>query len=313
MQVIHPLCKNSLTILLLVFLTACAWAQAKPSENKTGSVLVFPYYTSNLNGTADTLMNISNLGTTSVRAHLYFMDGSTCTQADATVFLTPNATITLQASFDIPFETGYLIVVALDQNNCVIPNGGLTGNAFVKAPAGYFGAGSGETRGNYGAQAFQAYTPICSAGGEVALTFNGTVLDAMTTGFAVSIQNPSVAPGQTIVLAGLNGSVTNAAVIGGSQVGTGAAYNANEAFRSFSAFIFGGCQGLATLTSTTPRISGTAGLNSFIFPGTAGVLRFNTAGSAGLLITPGNNSGWSGIRGLICTRTGNVTLRVPVF
>ena len=303
------------TLTFLLLLTPLVLAQNKPSEQKTGSVLVFPYYTSNDDASADTLMNISNLGTSSVVAHLYFMEGSSCTQQDTSVYLTPNATLTLKASFDVPLETGYLIVVAVDQTGCVVQNGGLTGNAFVKAPAGYFGGSSGETRGNYGALAFNAYAPICSAGGELTLNFNGGALDAMPTGFSVTVQNPTVAPGQTIVLAGLNGSITDGALTGGAQFGTGAAYSANEVFRSFSAFIRGGCQGIATITNTTPRISGfgTSGLGGLITPGTAGVLRFNTVGSAGILITPRNNSGWSGIRGLTCTRTSSVTLKVPVF
>ncbi|MBS1811124.1 MAG: hypothetical protein JST84_23375 [Acidobacteria bacterium] len=303
------------TALLLFITTMNIQAQNRPSEQKTGSVLVFPYYTSNDDSSANTLMNISNFGTTSVIAHLYFLEGVSCTQQDTSVYLTPNATLTLDAAFDVPLETGYLIVVAVDQAGCVIQNGGLSGSAFVKAPAGYFGAGSGETRGNYGALAFNAYTPICPAGGEITLNFNGTTLDAMPTGVGVSVQNPNVAPGQTIVLAGLNGSISDGNVIGGAQVGTGAAYSANEVFRSFSAFILGTCQGITTITNSTPRIAGfgTSGLSGLIAPGTAGILKFNTAGGAGLLITPRNNAGWSGLRQLTYTRTSNVTLKVPVF
>ncbi len=311
--------KSLLTISLLFTFGTLALAQNKPSEQKTGSVLMFPYYTSNVSASADTIMNISNLSTSSVIAHLYFMEGSSCTQADTSVYLTPNATITLQAYFDVPFETGYLLVVGVDQNGCVVQNGGLTGSAFVKAPAGYFGVGSGETRGNYSALAFNAYTPICPAGGpfgaELTLNFNGGALDAMPTGFAVSVQRPNDAPGQTIVLAGMNGSINEGNLTGGSQLGTGAAYSANEVFRSFSAFIFGGCQGIATITNSSPRIAGfsTSGLSGLITPGTAGILRLNTAGGAGILITPRNNAGWSGIRGLTCTRTSSVVLKVPVF
>lgn len=311
----RSLLKSLFTISLLIVCIQLSWAQNRPSEQKTGSVLIFPYYTSNDDASADTIMNISNLGTSPVIAHLYFLEGISCTQQDTSVYLTPNATLTLQAAFDVPLETGYLIVVGVDQNGCVIQNGGLTGSAFVKAPAGYFGSGTGETRGNYGALAFNAYTSICPAGGEIALNFNGAALDAMPTGFAVSIQNPIVAPGQTIVLAGMNGNINQSNITGGAQVGTGGAYNANEAFRSFTSFIRGSCQGLATITNSAPRIVGvgTGGIGAFITAGSAGVLRFNTVGGAGILITPRNNAGWSGIRGIPYTRTSSVTLIVPVF
>ncbi len=306
-----------LTHSLMIFgvLALSIQAQNKPSEQKTGSVLIFPYYTSNDTATADTLMSISNVGTFSVNVHLYFMDGTTCQQADVAVFLTPNATITLQASTDMPMETGFLLAVAVDQNGNLVANGGLTGSAFVKMPAGALHSSAGEVRGNYGATAFNATAAVAAVNGELTLNFNGAILDAMPTSFAVSLQSPNTAPGQTIVLAGMNGSLINGTLTGATQVGTGVAYNQNEALRSFTALIRGGCQSLTTLTNSNPRLVGTSGLglSGLITPGTVGVLRFSTAGGAGLLITPRNNAGWSGIRGLTCTRTSTVVLTVPVF
>lgn len=306
---------RALLALFLVTFSSFVWAQNKPSESKPGSVLVFPYYTSNDAGTADTLINISNLGTGWTVAHLYFIDSQTCTQADTSVYLSPNATFSMKSSDFAPFETGYLIVVGVSQSGCVTANGMLTGSAFVQAPAGYFGTGTGETRGNYSALAFAAYTTICPSGGTLALNFNGAALDAMPTGFAASVQNPTTAPGQTIILAGLNGNVDDASQLGGAQSGTAGAYSANETFRSFSAFLLGTCFGKATITNSQPRVSGfsTLGIGGLITPGSVGVIRFNTVGSAGILITPRNNSGWSGIRSLTCTRTSAVTLIVPAL
>ncbi len=305
----------TLLLLILGVLSLTTQAQNKPSEQKTGSVLVFPYYTSNDNATADTLMSISNLANTSVNVHLFFMEGNSCQQADIGVFLTPNATITLQASVDMPMETGYLIAVATDDNGNLVVNGGLTGSAFVKAPAGVLNLFAGEVRGNYGATAFNAYQPVAPANGELVLNFNGVVLDAMPTSFAVAIQSPNTAPGQMIVLAGLNGSIIDGTLIGAGQVGTGVVYNANEVLRSFTNLIRTGCQSLTTLTNSNPRLVGTngLGLSGFVTPGMVGVIKFSTAGGVGLLITPRNNAGWSGIRGLTCTRTSAVTLRIPSF
>lgn len=305
----------TLTLLLCGVLAQAAHAQNKPSEQKTGSVLIFPYYTSNDNATSDTLMSISNVGTASVTVHLFFMEGNSCAQADIAVFLTPNATITLQASNDMPMETGYLIAVGVDANGNLIANGGLTGSAFVKMPAGVLNNLAGEVRGNYGATVFNSTVAVAPVNGELTLNFNGVILDAMPTGFAVSLQSPNTAPGQMIVLAGMNGSVIDGTLTGATQVGTGAANSANEVFRSFTGLIRGGCQSLTTLTNSTPRLVGTngLGLSGLITPGSVGTLKFSTAGGAGLLITPRNNAGWSGIRSLTCTRASAVTMKVPSY
>jgi hypothetical protein len=278
-------------------------------------VLVFPYYTSNDTGSADTLMSISNTGNASVIVHLYFMEGISCAQADIAVFLTPNATVTLQAFNDMPMETGYLIAVAVDQNGGLVANAGLTGSAFVKAPAGYLAPTAGEIRGNYGAMAFNAYMNMAAVGGELTLNFNGAILDQMPSSFAAAIQSPNAAPNQTIVMAGMNGNLNTSTVTGASQIGTGGAYNANEVFRSFVSLIRGGCQSLTALTNSNPRIVGVSGsgLSGLIPAGTVGTLRFSTEGGVGLLITPRNNAGWSGIRNLTYTRTSSVTLIVPSF
>ena len=91
--------KLTLVLIILGVLSLAAQAQNKPSEQKTGSVLVFPYYTSNDNSTADTLINISNVANVAVNVHLFFMEGTSCQQADIAVFLTPNGTITLRIWF----------------------------------------------------------------------------------------------------------------------------------------------------------------------------------------------------------------------
>ncbi len=300
---------------VMFLLASFVHAQNRPSDHKTGSVLVFPYYTTNGDGSADTLMSISNHGASSVAVHLYFVEGSSCDQADGTVYLTPNATYTFSAHAESPWFTGYLIAVALNQNGCLAANAGLAGSAFLQAPAGYFGSGSGATRGNYGATAFNAYSSVCPSGGELTLNFNGTILDQMPTGHAIAVQSPNAAPGQTIAIAGMNGNLSLSNVTGGTQTGSGLAFSENEVLRSYSPFILGKCQGIGPINNSTPSISGfgTLRLSGLIPPGSIGTLKFNTGGGVGILITPSNNSGWSGIRSLTYTRTSNATLVVPVF
>ncbi len=309
------LCQLALTFAVFCLLSFTTYAQNKPSEQKTGSVLIFPYYTSNDFATSDTLMSISNAGPTSVNVHLFFMEGRSCQQADIAVFLTPNATITLRASVEVPMETGYLIAVGVDQSGHLIANGGLTGSAFVKAPAGVLNAAADEVVGNYGATAFNATASVAPANGQLELNFNGVVLDAMPTSFAVPVQSPNIAPGQTIVLAGMNGSLVDSNLTGATQIGVGQAYNENEVVRSFTALIRGGCHSLTLLTNSSPRIVGVngQGLSGLIAPGTVSLLKFTTAGGAGILITPKNNAGWWGIRNLASTRTSPVKMTIPSY
>jgi hypothetical protein len=137
----------------------------------------------------------------------------------------------------------------------------------------------------------------------------------MPSGHAIAVQSPSAAPGQTIVIAGMNGNVSFGNLTGGVQTGTGLAFSENEVLRSYSPFILGRCQGIGALSDSTPRITGfgTARLSGLIPTGSVGTLKFNTGGGVGVLITPNNSSGWSGIRNLTYTRTSNATLVVPVF
>jgi hypothetical protein len=137
----------------------------------------------------------------------------------------------------------------------------------------------------------------------------------MPVGHAIAVQSPNAAPGQTIVIAGMNGNVSFGNLTGGVQTGTGLAFSENEVLRSYSPFILGRCQGIGSFNDSTPRITGfgTARLSGLIPPGSVGTLKFNTGGGVGVLITPNNSSGWSGIRNLTYTRTSNATLVVPVF
>ena len=320
MNIVHTFRYTPLTILILLALTLAGLAQTnKPSDLKTGSVLVFPYYSSQIANpiVRDTRISIHNHGTTEVKVHLYFLENVDCQQADMFVSLTANGSITMRSSTIIPDETGYLIAVATDPlTGAVLPNAGLTGNAFVQAPAGTFGAGSGAVLGNYGALVFNAYNPILPVNNQITLNFNGTDLDLMPVRFAAEIQRPVEAVGQTIVLAGLNGSVVTGVITGAAQTGIAEAYNEIEEFRSARRFISGSCHSLSTVTNGNPAILGFGlnGLSGFIATGTNGVLKFTTAGAAGLLITPANTAGWSGIRGLTCLATSNtVSLVVPAI
>lgn len=86
-----------------------------PSDQKAGSILFFAKYTSDTIDPQreDTRINITNIHTMQdIDVHLYFVDGSTCSIADAQLTLTPNHTVSFLVSDLDPGVVGYLVAVA---------------------------------------------------------------------------------------------------------------------------------------------------------------------------------------------------------
>jgi len=145
--------------------------QIEVSDQKPGSVLVFPYYTSNAQNKFDTRITISNLATAnltvipapgpnpigafqytgSIIVHVFFIRGGDCQQSDQYICLTKGASISFKMSEQDPDVTGYVIAVAVDQNGLPVSWNALIGNAFVNA---------GTVQGNYGAEAFANSGPF---------------------------------------------------------------------------------------------------------------------------------------------------------
>jgi hypothetical protein len=294
--------------------------QIEVSDQKPGSVLVFPYYTSNAQTKADTRITLTNLmgtlsavppntGNGGIFVHIFFLRGSDCQQSDMYVCLTKGASISVKASEQDPEVTGYIVAVAVEMNGLPVSWNALIGNAFVSA---------GDNVGNYGAEAFAS--PIAVGGGtttavvgsaDAALNFNGVSYDRAADQFAVEIQSPNDATGQTIVHASVAGNISTASVSSVAQLGTGLVIRGDEKQGSFVRFISGNCQSVNTINATTPRVP--TGLGVFLPKGSIGTVVYNTSvGSVGLLLTPKNNA-WSGIRTLHKTRTVNSTLTIPVF
>jgi hypothetical protein len=287
--------------------------QIEVSDQKPGSILVWPYYTSNAQTKADTRLTLTNLGTTDVIAHLFFLNGANCQQADQFVCLTKGASIAFKASEQDPEITGYMIAVAVNAMGQPIHRNQLIGNAFVNA---------GDYYGNYGAEALAAadgqipgvpgiVLPGANPDGTHTLNLNGIIYDRAADQFAVEIQSPADAAGQAIVHASLAGNIATAAVTNVAQAGTGLVIRGDEKQGSFVGFIGNRCHTLNTITATSPRVP--TGLGVFIAKGSIGTLVYNTnVASVGLLLTPKTNA-WGGIRGLHKTRTVNSTLTIPVF
>ncbi|HEX4946898.1 MAG TPA: S8 family serine peptidase [Blastocatellia bacterium] len=279
-------------------------ANVRVSDQKAGSVLVFPYYTSKSATQADTRLTISNIGTEPATVHIFFIDGASCHQADQFLCLTPNASFPFKASEYDPEATGWILAVAVNAQGHPVQNNGLIGNAFVS---------DGDYVDNYGAESFAALNPLVATvtNDAARLFFDGQSYDPVPNQLAAEIQSPVDAVGQRIVTVGLNGDLVNSRLTGAGQVGTGLVYNGNEKpFGSFSNWLLGGCQAIATITNTTPRIPN--GMAQVIPTGQAGTMKFNVGGAVGLIMTP-RTAPWRGIRTLHKLSVTTSTLTIPVF
>ena len=275
------------------------------SDQKPGSLLVFPFYKHDAANKVDTRLTITNIGKLGINVHFLFMDGATCSEFDQYVCFTPNASIEWKASQFDPQNKGYVIAYTVNNMGIPVSYNGLIGNAFVN---------DGEYVDNYGAESFWAYSPALAAlntNGTATLFFDGGSYDAMPSQFAVELQSPQDAAGQRIVTTGMNGSLFISQLTGAGQSGTGLIYNGNEKpFGSFSAFLSGSCQAIATVSTTVPRVPN--GMNTMIPRGQVGTMKINIGGGVGLLMTP-RTANWKGIRTLHKTALTVTTLTIPVL
>ena len=277
----------------------------KMSDQKAGSLLVFPYYNSKSADSRDTQIMLSNTGDQEVFVHLFFIDGATCGQADQLTCLTPNASLTIKTSEYDPETTGWLMAVAVDSTGKPVQNNVLIGNAFVK---------DGAYVDNYGAESFWANSKVLGTMNMTNMTatlfFDGGSYDAMPNQFVAEIQSPLSVAGQRIVTVGMSGDLTQSGLSGAAQVGTGLAFNGEEKAASFASFISGRCQASSIITNTTPRVPGALG--GLIPKGSVGTLKFGTGGGVGLIMTPNTNK-WSGIRGLHKVGLTATTITIPMM
>jgi len=276
------------------------------NAQKTGSVLVFPYYNSQAATQSDTRLTISNVGNVTANVHVFFIAGASCEAANLFICLTPRASFSFKASEYDPETTGWLLAVAVDDQGRPIRNNVLVGNGFVR---------EGSYLGNYGAESFAARSGAVAAfpnNNTATLFFDGSSYDAVPDQFAVELQSPQEVPGQRLVTVGLRGDLTASQMSGAGQVGTGLLVNGNESpMSSFVSFLNGNCQAQAILTGTTPRVAG--GVNTLIPPGQVGTMRWQIGAGVGLLMTPRGANGWSGIRNLHKTRATTSAITIPVF
>ena len=278
-----------------------------PSDQKPGTLLVFPFYKHDAQNKVDTRLTVTNIGNLPINVHFLFMDGATCQEFDQFVCFTPGASIQWKASEFDPQNKGYVIAYTVDNMGRPVAYNGLSGNAFVN---------DGEYVDNYGAESFYSPLPIGSTIGAVAtpglswtIPFDGVALDMVPTTFVVDIQSPADTVNQKLVLSGLTGDAYAGKLSGVTQIGTGLAYNGHEVLRSFSPFISGQCFVEKIIDATTPKVTGT--LAGLIPKGEVGTLRFSVTAAVGLLMTSNKNT-FSGSRTLHKVQVAKSSIIIPL-
>jgi hypothetical protein len=350
----RPLIALLLALAALLALTAAPFANticpmpapAGVSDQKAGSILVFPFYTSASDGAfsgADTLLQITNVSNGAAVSggapnyqflHLFFINGANCSPADTFVCLTPNGSVQIKASDYDPTVTGYLIAIAVDAQGRPIANNAFVGSAYVRDE-------SNRVIGSYGAEALLAVQDISITAifgsscvvrqnvvpapygqptgspqpdGSVALQF----YEPAPSQFSAQVQDPAAAD-EVIVLASYSGDL-GTRLVDIQQSGVGVAYRADEAPASFQPQLGAGCLLQRPVESASIRIV-PGSLGSFLRD-SYGYLKFNTTAPAfGLLISKQGAQGqaanrFAGIRAL--HKTGYTSpfffsLRVPCF
>ncbi|MBL8208684.1 MAG: hypothetical protein JNM09_30920, partial [Blastocatellia bacterium] len=253
---------------------------------------------------ADTRFTISNLGPQTAFVHVFFIDGASCQPTDQFLCLTAGASYAGKASETDGETTGWILALAVNQQGVPVQFNHLIGNAFVN---------DGEYVDTYAAEGFAARSPNVAAiqGATALLFFDGVGYDAVPNLLATEVQSPVNAPQQRVVTVGMRGDLNASALTGAAQVGTGLVINGNEApVGSFTGWLNGSCQAIATITNTSPRVP--TGMNGMIPSGQNGTLQVRIGGGVGLVMTP-RPAPWRGIRALHKIGLTTSTLRLPLI
>jgi uncharacterized repeat protein (TIGR01451 family) len=287
------------------------------SDQKAGSVLVFPYYTSdttnpNRANTRICLTNVENQWSACV--HLFFVDGATCSVADATICLSPNQTACFMMSDFDPGTSGYLVAVLVDcMTGCPLNINTLIGDEFIKLASGH--------TANVGAEAIAGLPgtkALCDVNSSTAeLKFDGVMYNQLPRVLALDNLGSRLDGNDTVLILNRIGGnlATGAATIGAIF---GLLYN--DAEQGFSFSFMAGCQLRSSLTDNFPRL--VPRLTTIIPAGRSGWLKLWGASDIGLFgvalnfnpnaaTNPGAFNGGHNLHKL--TLTPNASLTIPIF
>ncbi len=257
-----------------------AFPETSPlSDQKPGSLLIFPVYTSDSANPAreNTRINPTNADVAkTVCTHLFFVDGNSCSVSDSYICLTPNQTTSFLMSDLDPGTMGYVVAVAVNDDGCPIAYNKLIGDEYVK-----FGSGH---QANLAAESYRTLYSGVLAGCDnksstatlnpdgVQYNLTGKVLASDNVGSTADGNNPM------LVLTRTGGNLG----IGAGTLGSlfGLFYDDTETSLSLT-FASASCQIKRTLSNdfphTTPRLS------QFIPAGRTGWFKIWTTGTGGMI------------------------------
>ncbi len=247
------------------------------SDQKLGSILVYPVYTSSPIGAANqnTRLSITNANTRATAyVHLFFVDGSTCNVADSFICLTPNQTASFLAGDFDPGTTGYIIAVATDSNGCPTAFNALMGDEYVKFPTGH--------EANLAAEAFAALmqnpADCDGSNSNAEIRFDGVSYNRAPRTLAGSNVASRASGNDTmLILNRLGGDLSS----GLSPLGSVSGLFFDDAERSASfGFSSTSCQSRNILGNGFPRL--TPRFETFIGQGRSGWFKLSASSGAGM-------------------------------
>jgi uncharacterized repeat protein (TIGR01451 family) len=292
-------------------------ASAAVSDQKAGSILVFPVYTSDaVNGTTqNTRIALTNSDLTrSVAVHLFFVDGTSCSISDSYICLTANQTTSFLASDIDPGTTGYIVAMAVNAQGCPIVFNALMGDEYVKFSTGH--------AANLSAEAISALPGLlnltCSpALGSVTVNFDGVMYNALPRVLAADSIGSRADGNDTMLIVNRIGGNLG---IGAATLGTlfGQLFNDTESGLSFQ--LSAGCQYRNSITGNTPRT--TPRFEQFIPAGRTGWMKLwggSDIGIVGAQLNHNSNASTSagafnqGHNLHALTLTTSATIALPIF
>ncbi|HKX32928.1 MAG TPA: DUF11 domain-containing protein [Blastocatellia bacterium] len=280
------------------------------SDDRSGSVLIFPYYTSDATGLnqQETRFTITNRDPFAPAfIHLFFVDGATCSVADNFLCMTPNQTVSFLASALDPGTSGYIIAVAVDRNGCPTNFNRLIGEEAIKTSSGHSAI--------LGAIAVQAIAPPTCTVADTLSTINFDGVQYARLGRTLALDNvPSVADGNStlLVLNRIGGDLTSTATALGPIFGL--AFDDQELGFSFN-FNPSLCQLRAVLSDDFPRL--TPRYSDVVPAGRSGWIKFglqSEGAMVGVMLNANpNQDGFRGGHNLHNLTLGNTSLTIPII
>lgn len=295
------------------------------SDQKAGSILVYNVYTSSVTSflTQNSRISITNTNDfVPVNIHLFFVDGASCSVADAYACLTQNQTMSFLASDLDPGITGYLMVVAVNNLGCPASHNYLIGDAYTKFASGHAGSLAAVAL----AAQFSIFTGCNASSTTAALVFDAPATpnsyNFLPRTVAIdSIPDRATGNDMLLILNRIGGNLGTG--IGGLGNLAGILYDDGENAFSFT-FSSASCQFRSVLSNNFPRTA--PRFETIITAGRTGWLKLSAdLASIGLLGATFNNNpnisslatafnGSHNLHVLTLNNTGAaVSLTIPVF